>query len=195
MRQPDTTVFCRLCQLPAAQVLQPADVYNLLESALTDTAVCGVSGTVCALCELLPGVQHLTKDHLQQLLQTALPQHDSSAFTYLHNLPAAQELRTTGSLGATPRAIRDSGTATPTPSSRSSSPDCGSRLGRALSSSSSSSSSPISRRSRRSRRSTTSSNCSLSKASVDGVAVVLCKQFSGGKALQPEPLEELLLPC
>jgi hypothetical protein len=220
MRQPDTTVLCRLCQLPAAQALDSADTGSLLETALTDTAVCSVSDTVCALCELLPGARALPADRLQQLLRAALPQQrgDSSTAGYLCSLPAALELRKQAEatdcsqvdasaaallLSAAAGGHQERAEALGSDShSRSSSPSSGGRLGRASSSSgSSSSSSPVSRRS--SRRSDSSSDCGSlrkaggSKARVGaGVGVgALCQQLSGVKLLQPEALEELLLPC
>lgn len=95
MRQPDATVLCRLCQLPAAQALLPDAAGCLLETALTDTAVCSVADTVCALCELLPGSQALSGDRLQELLRAALPyqRNSSAAATHLCALPAATALR------------------------------------------------------------------------------------------------------
>jgi hypothetical protein len=193
MRQPDTTVLCRLCQLPAAQALTAAEARELLETALSDTSVCGVPDTVCALCELLPGTQALTAERLQPLLRMALPQHDSSTVGFLCTLPAAQQLRSAGDVAAQPRRSRRGAkqrrSATPTNSSRSSSPSSGGRLGGAISSSSSSSSSPVSR------RSTSSSDCSFSKGSSRVGVGALCQQLSGAKLLQAEALEQFLLPC
>lgn len=217
MRQPDTTVLCRLCQLPAAHALSAADTGSLLDTALTDTAVCSVCDAVCALCELLPGAQALSVDRLQELLRAALPLKDSSTvISYLCRLPAALKVRraklvSAAQAAATPvlqsvstvhtdAADEQQRVESPPSSgscSRSSSPGSDGRLGRALSSSgSSSSSSPVSRRSRSSR---SSSDCGSSRKGSSPTGRVrlgkLCKQLAGASMLQHEALEELLLPC
>jgi hypothetical protein len=158
-----------------------------------------VADSVCAICELLPGAQTLMADQLRLLLRTALPGPDSSTISHICSLPAAQELRVTGAAQADIVQSLLRATAGRAPSfssrSRSSSPSSDGRLGRGLSSSGSSSSSPVSRRSR---RSAASSECGLRGGSSSGRGVgvgALCQQLSGAKLLQPECLEELLLPC
>lgn len=199
MRQPDVTVLCRLCHLPAAHALKPADAASLLETALTDTAVCSVADAVCAICELLPGAQHITPDKLQELLKAVLPQHGSSTLNHIFSLPAAKDLARPVLASSSQQVLpahQDKRSA-PASSSRSSSPASSGRLGRALSSSSSSnSSSPVSRRSR---SSTASSDCSSTTGGAGGgrrgLAARLCRDLSEAALLQPDSLEELLLPC
>lgn len=210
VRQPDTTVLCRLCHLPAAQALTAADTGGLLETALTDTAVCSVSDTVCALCEVLPGTQDLAADRLQQLMRAALPQAKGAAARYLRRLPAGKDLckAASAAAGATQAMLgsvaasssQDAADAESASStrSRSSSPNSDSMLGRALSSSSSNSSSPVSRRSRRSTSSSSGSSTGKGKGcrSALGVGALCQQQLSGSsKLLQPGALEALLLPC
>lgn len=206
MRQPDTPVLCRLCHLPAAQALAAADAVSLLETAVTDTAVCGVAEAVCSLCELLPGSKSLSAEQVRQLLRVALPQNSRGAtLGYLHRLPAAKELRKGGEgvvaslpvQSALPAAAAAAVVeeASSSAASRSSTPSSGGRLGRSSSSSSSSSSSPVSLRSR---SSTSSSDCgppSKGRGSSGGVVDVLCSKLSSAQLLQLERLEELLLPC